>query len=289
MNAFTSFWAQLVGIINTVEFVDVLDVLCVAYLIYKLIKLVRETRAEQLLKGIIILLVGTLLVTQLRFRAMSYILNYFFQFGVIAACVLFQPELRRALEQVGRSKLGNINVFPALSDDLITKDSDSRRMISAVVDAVSYLSLEHTGALIVLERKTRLGDIVKTGTIVDARATKELICNIFFPNASLHDGGMIIRNGRVYAAGCFLPLSQNYEISKDLGTRHRAALGMSENSDALVVVVSEETGIISTAENGVLRRGFDPAQLRALLEEYFLPEIKEETHDRKSFLRKVKR
>ena len=225
--------------------VDLLDILVVTFLIYEAISLVRQTRTAQLAKGI------------------------------IALVVVFQPELRRALEQVGRTSLFGMQLFKGKADpgDLRAKWQSA---IVAVCDSAEQLADSRTGALVVLERRTNLSEIIKTGTVLNADITPEMLGTIFYEGTPLHDGAVVVRDGRIEAAGCFLPLSNNLEIGKDMGTRHRAALGMSENSDAVVVVVSEETGIISLAKNGVLIRRLDRQNLFNLLEGDMVPPAVEE-------------
>ncbi len=245
--------------------IDIIDIAIVAYLIYKVLQLAVQTRAEQLLKGIAIVLVLYGVASWLNMVALSFIMNTLLQVGILAVVVLFQPEIRRALEQIGRSKVGSsLHIF-----DRVNLIEIENAKISHAVDqicrAVTELSLSKTGALIVFERKTKLGEIVATGTPVDSDVTVEMIGTVFFPNTPLHDGAMIIKKDRIWAAGCFLPLSQNFEISRELGTRHRAALGLSEVSDAIVVVVSEETGKISVVEDGQMLRGLTPEELKTRL------------------------
>lgn len=245
---------------------DAVDVLIVTVLLYGVIKLVRETRAGQLVKGIIFLVILFLLSSWLNLMMVNAILHSFFQSAFIVAVILFQPEIRQALEQVGRSKVGQ-----SLASAVGVKEKDhdkaeTRRAIDGVVEATALLQQMRMGALIVFERHTKLGEIAATGTIVEADPSAQLISNIFFNKAPLHDGAMIIRGGRVYAAGCILPLTASDSVSADLGTRHRAALGMSENSDAVVVVVSEETGQISIAMNGKLTRNYNRVSLAEMLE-----------------------
>ena len=283
-------WETLVAIVKNIELRDIIDMLMVIYLIYKALQLVRETRAMQLLKGLLLLVALYVVVNTLELGTMRYLMQMIFQFGVTALLIIFQPELRRMLETVGRAKLSNINVF-----NLGHVDDQARRMqwdsaISAICDAANSLSRTETGALMVIERTTKLGEIIKTGTVVDAVPSVELIGNLFFVNSPLHDGAMIIRDGKIYAAGCYLPLSENYEISRDLGTRHRAGLGMSENSDAIVIIVSEETGIISVAHNGVLTRNYTSATLSQLLRSELLPENKtSDSEGKKAAFWKVKK
>ena len=260
----------LLNLARQFTFKDAIDVIIVTILIYSAIKLVRETRAGQLVKGIIILVVIFLLSSQFELLMLSTILRTFFQFAFLALRIVFQPEIRKALEQMGRSKVGQ-----SLANAVGVKEKESdktqiRKAIEGVVDATAVLQQMRMGALIVFERHTKLGEIVETGTIVEADPSAQLIANIFFNKAPLHDGAMIIRAGRIYSAGCILPLSSNISISADLGTRHRAGLGMSENSDAVVVVVSEETGQISIALNGRLTRNYSRVTLREKLEQLLI-------------------
>ena len=268
------------GVINAASIKDIIDIILVAFLFYYGLRLLRETRAAQLLKGIFIIIIFYLFTSYAQLRALTFIMQYIFTIGAYALLIVFQPELRRALEQVGRSRVSNWSLFN------FSADNDEANLqwsatIKAIGDAAVFMSKRRIGALMVLERETRLGEIIKTGTIIDSAASSELIGNIFFPNSPLHDGAMIIRNARLYAAGCFLPLSENYEISKEMGTRHRAALGMSEQSDAVIVVVSEETGTITIAQNGKLKRGFTGEQLVKELEGYFIVEHKDNKTERK--------
>ena len=260
----------LLNLARQFTFKDAIDVIIVTILIYSAIKLVRETRAGQLVKGIIILVVIFLLSSQFELLMLSTILRTFFQFAFLALLIVFQPEIRKALEQMGRSKVGQ-----SLANAVGVKEKESdktqiRKAIEGVVDATAVLQQMRMGALIVFERHTKLGEIVETGTIVEADPSAQLIANIFFNKAPLHDGAMIIRAGRIYSAGCILPLSSNISISADLGTRPRAGLGMSENSDAVVVVVSEETGQISIALNGRLTRNYNRVTLREKLEQLLI-------------------
>ena len=253
-------------------FKDAIDVAIVTVLLYSAIKLVRETRAGQLVKGIILLIVLFLISYQLDLLMLNAILRAFLSSGIVIVVILFQPEIRKALEQVGHSK-----VVQSLANTVSAKDkeegkAETRKAIQGVVDATQILQQLRMGALIVFERQTKLGEIIKTGTVVDATPSVELIGNLFFVNSPLHDGAMIIRDGVVYAAGCILPLTSNDSVSVDLGTRHRAALGMSENSDAVVVVVSEETGQVSIALNGILTRNYTRETLVNELESLLLEE-----------------
>lgn len=289
--SFNAFWQ----VIDSMRFRDFLDIAIVAYLVYKLIGLMRETRAGTLLKGIFSILLVYVAATVLQLRAVTAIVQYVVTYGAFALLVVFQPELRKILDHLGRSRfslaqLGNIiKGLGYGSNTSIVDTSNTMTAINAICDSCAMLSKERIGALIVIERQTRLGDIIATGTLVDATPTTELIKNIFFPNTPLHDGATIIRNGRIHAAGCFLPLSNNYDISRTLGTRHRAALGMSEVSDALVVIVSEETGAISVAKNGKLNLRLTVNSLNAILCDELLSEY-QESHKSgvKSFFRRNK-
>ena len=274
-----SFISALISVIKTSSIFDLLDILIVAYLVYKGIQLVRDTRAGQLIKGIVILLGAYLLSFIFKLQVLNWLFVNVFQFGLLAVVVVFQPELRRALEQVGRSKFSTkFNLFGTHVDTDEEQEEKIINCIEAISNAAVVLSSTKTGALMVIERETKLGDIIKTGTVIDSQLSVELIGNIFFPNTPLHDGAMIIRDHRMYAAGCFLPLSQNNEISKQLGTRHRAALGVSETSDAIVVIVSEENGKISVAKNGVLTRNYDRDSLFKYLKKEMVVE-KNDTED----------
>jgi diadenylate cyclase len=273
MNFINSIFSYFISIIATFSPADLIDILLVAFLIYKGFQLVRETRAKQLVKGIVLLIIAYYASQLLHLKSMSFILYNIMQFGVIALVVVFQPELRSALEHLGSTSVGKFKIFN------FEQDSDEQRIreaIKEVCEAAQSLQKNRIGALILFERMVMLGEIIKTGTLIDANISAELIGNIFYPKSPLHDGAMIIRGGRVFAAGCFLPLSQNQEISRELGTRHRAALGISENSDVLVVVVSEETGIISLVEHGVIKRSLTIDTLRIALETALLPQEKTE-------------
>ena len=266
----------ILNLARNFTFKDAVDVAIVTILLYSAIKLVRETRAGQLVKGIILLVVLFLISSWQNLLMLNAILRAFLSSGIVIVVILFQPEIRKALEQVGHSK-----VAQSLVSAVSTKESEdmakTRKAIEGVVDATQILQQLRMGALIVFERKTKLGEIVATGTVVEAAPPAQLIANIFFNKAPLHDGGMIIREGQVYAAGCILPLTSNENVSAELGTRHRAALGMSENSDAVVVVVSEETGQISIAMEGKLTRNYNRVTLREVLESALIGSPEETT------------
>ena len=263
---------------------DAIDILLLTATIYGLLRLTQKTRASQVLKGLGVFIVLTQLCKLIGLSAMSWALNLLIEAGVIIIVVIFQPEIRRALERVGRNK-----IFSMVGGGEV---KDYSREIEEIERAVLDMSKHKVGALIVFENHTGLNDVIESGHIVDARITSELLENIFFHNAPLHDGAMIIRDGRICASGCFLPLSQNYTISKEMGTRHRAALGMSENSDAVVVVVSEETGTISIAQGGVIERNFTIPQLEKRLYHEILRKDEGEQQKEvgvKALLRKVKK
>ena len=253
----------VLDLLRRFSFKDAIDVAIVTLLLYALIKLVRDTRAGQLVKGIILLVALYLLSFYGDLLMLNSILRAFLQSTVIMVVILFQPEIRKALEQVGHSK-----AVQSINSNLGGKSrdgSETRAAIEGVVEATAILQQLRMGALIVFERQTKLGEIISTGTLVDAGPSGQLIANIFFNKAPLHDGGMIIRGGRVCAAGCILPLTASDSVSAELGTRHRAAIGMSENSDAVVVVVSEETGQISIAVGGKLTRNYNRLTLSETL------------------------
>lgn len=265
-DALSSFWELLVYVVTNIRIVDILDILVIAFLIYKCIDFFRKTRGGQLVKGLILLLIMSLVAQWLDMVTVNWIMVRIIDSLLIIAVVIFHPEIRRVLERVGTSKLGLLGKG-SVTD---AEEENLSKCIDAACKAAGTMQEQKCGALMVFERNTQLGEIISTGTLVDAEATSPLICNIFYPKSPLHDGGMILRNGRVYAAGCILPLTQNTHLSRELGTRHRAAVGMSENSDAVVVVVSEETGNISLAVNGELRRGFDAITLHNELAELLI-------------------
>jgi diadenylate cyclase len=283
MDYFITAWKSFISLVELFRVSDALDVILVSFIIYSAIKLVRETRAEQLVKGIIVLLVVWGASYLLQLYMMKTLLNYFFQFTVTAFLIVFQPEIRRALEQIGRSGIGSKHwTFGISTDDVEVLLQQKRRGVNAVVDAAAVLQKQKTGALIVFEMQTKLGDIIDTGTVVNAIPSAPIICNIFFNKAPLHDGAMILRDGMLYAAGCILPLTKSDKVSIELGTRHRAAIGMSENSDGVIVVVSEETGQISVAVNGVLTRNYTRETLKSALEGLILPNESEQSEKRQS-------
>ena len=263
--AIASWWEWMVSIAMNFQFKDAVDIIIVAFLIYGVVKLVRETRAGQLVKGLFLLVILFIISSYFNLVMVSRVLAYFFQFAFVAILIVFQPEIRKALEQVGRNNVGQSIAAVVTGRDRSYDRAQIRKAINAVVDGVGILQQLKMGALIVFERKTKLGDIIETGTQINCEPSGQIVGNIFFNKAPLHDGAMIIRDGMIHAAGCILPLTKNTSVSAELGTRHRAALGVSEESDAVVVVVSEETGQISVAVNGVLARRFTRDTLRDVL------------------------
>ena len=264
---------------------DILDVILVAFVIYSAIKFIKDTRAFQLVKGVIILAVGYLLVSLLNMEVSKYALSLLFSNLLIILVIIFSPEIRTALESVGRRSVSNFNIFNLKNRDENEIQESIKSSINAVSRACSDMSDKQIGALIVFEKETMLGDISKTGTSLDATVTPELISNIFFPKAPMHDGAVVIKEGRVVSAGCILPLTGQNNLSSELGTRHRAAVGMTENTDAVVVVVSEETGMISIAEKGVLKRGISAGELRETLTKALVKEIDKDNNKIKKILR----
>lgn len=248
---------------------DFIDICLVTFVIYNTVKLIRETRAFLLVKGLLLLGVFYFVIYQLQMQASLYIFRLVFQNLFIVLIILFQQEIRQVIEKIGKNNFSTLgNIFKGGHNELADTVRDS---IIEIAKAVQRMSDSKTGALIVMENEMLLGDIVRTGTMVDAQITHELIGNVFFPKSPLHDGAAIVRSGRLLCAGCVLPLTKNNEdVSSDLGTRHRAALGMSEQCDAMVIVVSEETGTVSIAFNGELKRDINEAQLREILSDYLI-------------------
>lgn len=287
--AIASWWEWMVSIAMNFQFKDAVDIIIVAFLIYGVVKLVRETRAGQLVKGLFLLVVLFIISSYFNLVMVSRVLAYFFQFAFVAILIVFQPEIRKALEQVGRNNVGQSIAAVVTGRDRSYDRAQIRKAINAVVDGVGILQQLKMGALIVFERKTKLGDIIETGTQINCEPSGQIVGNIFFNKAPLHDGAMIIRDGMIHAAGCILPLTKNTSVSAELGTRHRAALGVSEESDAVVVVVSEEMGQISVAVNGVLARRFTRDTLRDVLEGYLIPQEEASTVRRKFGVLKSKR
>lgn len=259
---FSDFIYPLIDLVTHIKITDIIDILIIAYLTYKLYELMKETRAEQLVKGIFIIFIALRISEILNLRTFHWILSNTMTVGLMAIIVVFQPELRRILEQLGRT-----NIMSRANS--VSKESDT---INEVVQASLSLSRQKIGALIVFERKTGINEIIQTGTNLNADVSRELLINIFIPNTPLHDGAVVIRRNYIKAAACFLPLTENKNLNKELGTRHRAALGITEKSDCLSLVVSEETGSISIAINSKLYRDLNEERLRNMLTQNLISE-----------------
>ncbi len=265
--------ATMIGVagryLMTFKISDIFDILIMSLVIYKLLTLVKTSRVANLLKGVFIFLAILWLSTFLNLHSISYLMGKMVEWGVLALIILFQPEIRRVLEQVGSRKLNFLGLF---SHGEAVNVMEHTITIGQTVLACTEMSKSRTGALIVFEREILLDDMVRSGTVLDASVSSELLKNIFFVKAPMHDGAVIVRHGRLLGAGCMLPLSKNVNLSRDLGMRHRAGIGMSENSDAVVVIVSEETGTISVAIGGMLKRHLMPETLENLLRNELLPQ-----------------
>jgi len=257
----------MLNLLSTLRIQDLFDVIIVAVLIYFVLKYIRETRAYTLVKGVVVLVIVQQIAQFFGLYTLNYILKGCLQFGIIAVIIIFQPEIRRALERMGNTPWFK---FLRFSDSA----SSATETITEICNAVSNLARHRTGSLIVLEQNTKLGDIISTGIELDSLITSELIINIFNNKAPLHDGAVVIRDDRIIAATCLLPLTLNQNLSKDLGTRHRAAIGVSETTDCVVIVTSEETGIISVARNGSLTRNLSVATLEKMLSSILNPDSK---------------
>ncbi|MBQ6582879.1 MAG: diadenylate cyclase CdaA [Mogibacterium sp.] len=245
--------------------VDAVDILIVTYLIYTIFGFIAETRAQQLFRGIIVLIVVFLVSDFFNLYLLNWILRGVVTVGIFALVVLFQPELRRGLEQIGRRNISGLS-FRNLDRD------HAFEIVEELVAAIDDFSATRTGALIVIERETMLNDIIETGAIVDAKISVRLLGNLFYEGSPLHDGAVIIRGDRIYAASCVLPLTEKKNLGRNLGTRHRAGVGLSEVSDALIIIVSEETGVISIAENGTLKRFMDLKSIEKILFAVYMPQ-----------------
>lgn len=248
----------ILTLISSIRINDVLDILITAFVIYKILGFIKQTRAQQLVKGLMIIVVAYFLSDFLDLATINWLLKGLFTFGLFAIVVIFQPELRRGLEFMGRSKFA---VGPISQVD----SERAKHIVDEISSAAGEFSQSRTGALIVFEREIALDDVTESGTQLNAEISAQLLGNIFYEGAPLHDGAVIIRGDQIYAAGCVLPLTENKNLNKSLGTRHRAGIGISERSDALVLIVSEETGIISVAEDGRLRRFLDEKDVEKIL------------------------
>lgn len=262
----------VVNFVKMIRVSDVIDIAILSFLIYKLIWMTRKNSFGRVIKGVGVVLVLMLLASSMKLYAVSYLFNFVFEWGVLALVILFQPEIRRILERMGDGRLFSL-FFSFQSKDL----SGVERSINETVAAYTAMSGDKVGALMVFERQNHLDDVIKTGTALDAAVSAELLKNIFWNKAPLHDGAVIVRNGRIIGAGCMLPLSGNVNLSRELGMRHRAGIGISEHTDAVVAIVSEETGSISVAVGGMLKRHLAPETLERLLRNELL--IEEEKAD----------
>ncbi|MBQ3422524.1 MAG: diadenylate cyclase CdaA [Romboutsia sp.] len=255
-----SFFGGFFDMIFSMRINDIVDILIVAYIFYKVFMFIKDTRAAQVLKGIILLLVATQISEILKLHTLYWLLVKSLDLGFISAIIIFQPELRAVLEHLGRTKF---NLFP--KNSISVSEEIFNKTIDEIVEALYSLSRQKIGALIILERETKIGDIIKTGTIIDGEVSRQLLINIFIPNTPLHDGALVIRDSQIKAAACFLPLTQSKDLSKDLGTRHRAAVGVSEVSDCISLIVSEETGHVSIAKSGKLYRNISKERMINIL------------------------
>ena len=275
METITMLIGKIGRYLSLLRIADLVDVAIIAFLVYQLLNLVKSTRSANILKGVGIFLVALWLSATLKLRAVNYILSHVMEWGILALIILFQPEIRQILERLGSS---NIKIFRFMRSEKALTETE--RCIQQTVLACSEMSKTKTGVLMVFEREINLDGVARSGTAFDASVNSELLKNIFFINAPMHDGACLIRNGRIMAAGCMLPLSKNVNLSRDLGMRHRAGIGMSENSDALAVIVSEETGSISVAQGGMLKRHLTPETLGMLLRNELLPPDEDQAEDK---------
>ena len=276
---FQSFWNLLL----TIQITDIVDIVLVAFVCYKLLTLLRSTSTWKIVKGVAVILALSWITELASLHVFNFIISNIISMGILALVVLFQPELRRMIEHLGASNLRSF------FGDRSGQGSQVQDVISQTVQACEAMSRDKVGALIVFERRTSLDEYTKAGTVVDAKVSDQLLRNVFFPKAALHDGAMVIRDNRVYAAGCVMPLSSNHNINADLGTRHRAGLGISEVSDAVVVIVSEETGTISVAVGGMLKRHLAPQTLEKLLNNELNPESEEKEPSLPERLRQLRK
>ena len=287
MDSIINAFDKLIGAISSFNFTsDLLDIILVTIVLFELIKLLRGSRTFQLVKGIVLLIVVYGLVRFINMEASEFLLSMLFKNGLLILVILFAPEIRKILERVGRQSLKDFSFFS------FTNSVDYEKIITDTVNsfckAAVDMSETKTGALVVFEKGASLKEIADTGTYVDARASAELFNGLFFKNSALHDGAVLVREGRIHSAGCILPLTQNTALASELGTRHRAAIGMSEQSDAVVVVISEETGAISVAKNGKLSRDVTTGELRGiLLDEFITKENEDDQQGGNKFFGKI--
>ncbi|MDR0286864.1 MAG: diadenylate cyclase CdaA [Clostridiales bacterium] len=278
---FFNYITDYLGFRNIWDFIIALiDVGLVAYIFYKLMKLLKETRAWQLIKGVVVVLVASKIAQWIGFKTIAYLLNIIIQLLPIVIVILFQPEIRRALEGLGKKRVRDYFIN--------REDRELGEMVAQIADAVDQMSKEKVGALIVIEMEIKLGEVIRSGTIIDAEVSSQLLQLIFTPNTPLHDGAVIIQGGKIHAAACYLPLTASLTLSKDLGTRHRAGIGVTESSDCISIIVSEETGTISIARNGVLTRNITPESLIRILTNALKSQV-EPKHSKFVFWRRAKK
>ncbi|MBQ4582289.1 MAG: diadenylate cyclase CdaA [Oscillospiraceae bacterium] len=273
MESVLSVFESIGRYLSLIRIADVVDVAIMAFVVYKIISMMKRTRVGNIVKGVGVILLALWLSSETAFnlQGVNYILAHVLEWGVLALVILFQPEIRQLLESVGAKNIKLLNILTPEH-----KITEMEQAIEQTVVACTEMSRSRTGVLIVFERKNRLEEMIRTGTTLDASVSCELLKNIFFIKAPLHDGAVIIRDGRILSAGCVLPLSKNANLSRDLGMRHRAGIGMSENSDAVVVIVSEETGSISVALGGMLKRHLKPETLDQMLRNELMPKAEED-------------
>ena len=273
MESVLSVFESIGRYLSLIRIADVVDVAIMAFVVYKIISMMKRTRVGNIVKGVGMILLALWLSSETAFnlQGVNYILAHVLEWGVLALVILFQPEIRQLLESVGAKNIKLLNILTPEH-----KITEMEQAIEQTVVACTEMSRSRTGVLIVFERKNRLDEMIRTGTTLDASVSCELLKNIFFIKAPLHDGAVIIRDGRILSAGCVLPLSKNANLSRDLGMRHRAGIGMSENSDAVVVIVSEETGSISVALGGMLKRHLKPETLDQMLRNELMPKAEED-------------
>ena len=287
LDFFNYIWNSIRVILSPDSFIfSIIDILIVTYVVYKVIQFMRQTRAEQLIKGIIVFVFIFIVAQILQLNAVKWIISMVSVNLLVVIVILFQPELRSILEKIGRSGLSSFSFSKVDEDQILVNNT-----IDEVCDAVEFMHKKKTGALIIIERKTMLTEYVDSGTLMDSTISASLINNVFFKNSPLHDGAMIIRNNRIYAASCIMPLSQKVDIDTHLGTRHRAAIGVSEICDAVVIVVSEESGNISMALNGKLKRNYTKETLKIELNDLLVPKAEKSANDNKlkSIIEKIKK
>ena len=287
LDFFNYIWNSIRVILSPDSFIfSIIDILIVTYVVYKVIQFMRQTRAEQLIKGIIVFVLIFIVAQILQLNAVKWIISMVSVNLLVVIVILFQPELRSILEKIGRSGLSSFSFSKVDEDQILVNNT-----IDEVCDAVELMHKKKTGALIIIERKTMLTEYVDSGTLMDSTISASLINNVFFKNSPLHDGAMIIRNNRIYAASCIMPLSQKVDIDTHLGTRHRAAIGVSEICDAVVIVVSEESGNISMALNGKLKRNYTKETLKIELNDLLVPKAEKSANDNKlkSIIEKIKK